>query len=85
MKHLEFLPVKRTNVVAYRLKEHAGGDAWEEIYVVLNSNRKAVKVDVPKGEYTVVCRDGKVNEAGLGTVKGTKVSVPAQSAMIFYK
>lgn len=85
VKHLEFLPVKKTNVVAYRLKEHAGGDAWEDIYVVFNGNRKAVKLDVPKGEYTVVCRDGQVNEAGLGVVKGGKVSVPAQSAMIFYK
>ena len=84
-EHLEFLPVKQECVVAYRLKDHAGGDEWGEIYVVLNSNRKTVKVEVPKGNYTVVCRDGKVNEAGLGTVKGTRVSVPAQSAMIFYK
>ena len=30
-KHLEFLPAEGGNVVAYRLKEHAGGDAWGDI------------------------------------------------------
>ena len=36
-KHLEFLPVEGNNLVAYRLKENANGDAWEDIIVALNS------------------------------------------------
>lgn len=84
-KHLEFLPVEGTNVVAYRLKEHAGGDAWEDIYVVLNSRKAPAKLAVPDGKYTVVCRDGFINEKGVGTLYGPEIPVPAQSALIFYK
>lgn len=84
-RHLEFLPVEGSNVVAYRLKDHAGGDAWEEITVVLNARREPAKLAVPQGKYTVVCKDGFINERGLGTVYGPQVTVPAQSALIFYR
>ena len=84
-KHLEFLPAEGGNVVAYRLKEHAGGDAWGDIYVVLNARKETAKVSVPEGKYTVVCKDGFISEKGLGTMYGPEISVPAQSALIFYK
>lgn len=84
-KHLEFLPAEGGNVVAYRLKEHAGGDAWGDIYVVLNARKETAKVSVPEGKYTVVCKDGFISEKGLGTMYGPEISVLAQSALIFYK
>ena len=84
-KHLEFLPVEGGNVVAYRLKEHAGGDAWGDIYVVLNARKETAKVSVPEGKYTVVCKDGFISEKGLGTMYEPEIVVPAQSALIFYK
>ena len=37
-KHLEFLPTQHDCLVAFRLKDHAGGDKWNNIYVVLNGN-----------------------------------------------
>lgn len=83
-KHLEFLPVEGNNLVAYRLKDHANGDAWKDIVVVLNARKEVAKVAVPKGRYTVVCRDGFINEKGLGTVNGAELTVPAQSALIVY-
>ena len=84
-RHLEFLPVEGSNVVAYHLKENAGGDAWGDIYVILNSRKEIAKVPVPEGRYTVVCKDGFISEQGLGTIYGPEVFVPAQSALIFYK
>lgn len=84
-QHLEFLPVKQQNVVAYQLKDHAAGDVWENIIVVYNSNPKNVKIDVPAGEYTVVCRDGAVDQKGLAHFKGAKLLVPSQSTLIMYK
>ena len=84
-RHLEFLPVEGTNVVAWRLKEHAGGDMWEDIVVVLNSRREPARVAVPQGSYTVVCKDGCINEDGLGKVSGAELTVPAQSALIAWK
>ena len=83
-KHLEFLPVEGSNVVAYRLKENAGGDAWQDIIVVLNGRKAAAKVAVPAGKYTVVCKGGQINEKGLATVNGAEVVVPAQSALIMH-
>ncbi|MCF0159333.1 MAG: alpha amylase C-terminal domain-containing protein, partial [Bacteroidaceae bacterium] len=80
-----FLPVKQQNVVAFQLKDHAAGDVWEQIVVVFNSNPKDVRIDVPQGVYTVVCRNGEVNEDGLAQFKGAKLTVPAQSALIMYK
>lgn len=61
-KHLEFLPVEGGNLVAYRLKENANGDAWEDIIVALNSRKEPAKLVVPEGKYTVVCKDGFINE-----------------------
>lgn len=84
-RHLEFLPVEGKNLVAWRLKEHAGGDRWEDIVVVLNSRREPARVAVPQGLYTVVCRDGIINEDGLAKVSGAELLVPAQSALIAWK
>lgn len=84
-KHLEFLPVEGSNVVAYRLKENANGDAWEDIVVVLNARKEFVKLTVPEGKYTVVARDGFINRQGLGMLYGPEIVVPAQSALIMYK
>lgn len=82
-KHLEFLP-SQDALVAFRLKNYAGRDDWRNIIVVLNANREARNVDIPEGKYTVVCRDGKIDENGLGTVNGTKVTVAPQSALIIH-
>ena len=82
-KHLSFLPVQDC-LVAYRLKDVAD-DEWQDIIVILNANAKAMTVSVPEGDYTVVCRDGRIDEQGMGTVSGPTLSVPAQSALIMHK
>lgn len=84
-RHLEFLPVEGKNLVAWRLKEHAGGDRWEDIVVMLNSRREPARVAVPQGNYTIVCKDGAINEGGLAKVSGAELTVPAQSALIAWK
>lgn len=84
-RHLEFLPVEGKNLVAWRLKEHAGGDRWEDIVVVLNSRREPARVAVPQGNYTIVCKDGAINEGGLAKVSGAELVAPAQSALIAWK
>jgi len=80
-KHLEFIKAP-ANVVAFRLKDHAGGDVAKDIVVLLNANREAQVVDVPQGDYRAVVCDGVVNGDGLCTMKGGKVTVDAQSALI---
>ena len=83
-KHLEFLP-SADCLVAFRLKGNANGDSWRNIIVILNAAKQACSVDIPHGNYIVVCRNGVINEAGLGVVSGSKVSVQAQSAVILHE
>ena len=84
-QNLTFLPAKQDNVIAYQLNGKAVGDSWGTIIVVFNSNTKAIKQAVPKGNYTVVVKDGKADANGLGTSKGGNITIPAQSALIMYK
>jgi pullulanase len=82
-KHLEFIDAP-IQVVAYRLKNYAGRDDWRDIVVVLNASKEPQEVTIPEGTYTVVCRDGVINEQGLGNIEGTKVVVSPQSALILH-
>lgn len=82
-RHLCFLPAA-DNMVAFSLKDHAGGDAWRDIYVVLNATKTEQTIDIPDGEYTAVCAKGVINEGGLYTFSGTKATVQPQSALIFH-
>lgn len=69
-------------VVAWELNGKAVGDSWEKIIVILNSNREPREISIPEGCYTVVCRNILIDENGIDTIEGDKVSVPAQSALI---
>ena len=84
-KHLEFLPVEGQNLIAFRLKERANGDSWEDIIVAFNSRTTPARLEIPVGKYTVVCKDGVIDVRGLGTQTGPEVIVPGQSALIMYK
>lgn len=83
-RHLEFLS-SPAGTVAYRLKEHAGGDRWKEILVVLNGQQSAQMLALPAHDYRLHLssrKDVKI-ETNNGFLRGT-VSVPAQTALILY-
>ena len=82
-KHLEFLPTQDC-LVAFRLKNHAGGDKWYNIYVVLNGSTNLQSVNIPKGKYTIVANNGVINEAGIGEMEGGEVMIDAQTALILH-
>ena len=85
-KHLEFLPTADC-LVAYRLtapQQGRGKDSWKSAIIILNANAESREVEIPQGEYTIVCQDGKIDEQGLGTVQGGKVTVAPQSALILH-
>lgn len=82
-KDLEFVDAPK-GVVAFRLKNNAGGDAWQNIYVVLNSQKTPQNVKVAEGSYTKVVANGKVNAEGLGLISGSTLTVAPQSALIVH-
>ena len=82
-EHVEFLPTEPC-LVGFRIKNHAGGDTWNNIIVIFNGCKETKTIDIPDGNYTVVCCDGQINENGLGTITGNKVNVDEQSALILH-
>ena len=82
-KHLEFLDAP-AGVVAFRLKDYAGRDDWRNIIVILNANRETATVNIPKGMYTVVCKDGEINEQSNQKIFGRRTTVSPQSALILH-
>lgn len=82
-QHLEFLPTQDC-LVAFRLKNHAGGDQWKDIYVILNGSNDLKSVQIPTGKYTIVCANGQVKESGLGEMEGGEVMIDRQSALILH-
>ncbi|MBS4837911.1 MAG: type I pullulanase [Phocaeicola massiliensis] len=84
-QYMEFLPVEGSNLVAFILKDNANGDSWKNIIVAFNSRKEPAKLSIPAGRYTIVCKDGKIKQSGMGQVSGNKIIVPARSAMIIYQ
>ena len=82
-KHLEFLEAP-DGVVAFRLKNYAGRDDWRNIIVILNPSRKTATVNIPKAMYTVVCKDGEINEDSTDKIFGRRTTVSPQSALILH-
>ena len=94
-KHLEFLDVTNysspageagvgSSLIAFRLKDYAGGDKWRDIYVFLNANREPIKVSLPYGSYETVCDDGRISETGIRHFTGDQVTIAPQSALILH-
>ena len=82
-RHLHFLEAPE-GVVAFVLRDHAGGDAWKDIVVILNGRREAVSVSLPDGSFETVCADGQCPYSGEPrTCKGTAL-VAAQTALILH-
>ena len=83
-RHLDFLPTENC-LVAYHINGRGvPGEQWGDIYVAFNTHKRARTIEVPEGTYTVVCRNIACDADGLATVKGGKVTVPAQSALIIH-
>ena len=81
-QHLSFLE-SPPNTLAFLLRDHANGDAWEHIVVIYNPNKAAVVVPLPEGSWTIVGTQGHVGENALGQAAGTVV-VPGITCQILY-
>ena len=81
-RNLVFDKVNADNVVSYSLKNNANGDTWKEIKVILNGSDEAYTAKVPKGDWTIIAEDGRLNADGLGSTRGGNLTVAPVSALI---
>ena len=83
-QHLKFLDLLTPNVIAFTLTDHVNGDLWKDILVIYNGNRKQVAVQIPEGEWNLICHDGLINLSGISILNSTTFVVAPSSASIMY-
>jgi pullulanase len=83
-QHLKFIQTKTPNVVAFMISNHVNEEVWKDILVIYNGNRKSVSIEIPEGEWNLVCHDGQINLNGIAQVNRTTFVVAPSSASIMY-
>ncbi|MCQ2146968.1 MAG: type I pullulanase [Bacteroidales bacterium] len=82
-KNIHFLDVDDTCQVAFSIDGAAAGDSWKKIIVAFNGSlKKTMTLELPKGSYNVICKDGEIDMLGLSTFIGESVKIAPTSAVI---
>ena len=82
-RHLNFLETSDPSTIVYQLTDHANGDKWNNILVVLNGSKDGKTVNIPAGNWALVSDGEKVDEAGR-LVSGGAVSIPGYTEYVFH-
>ena len=83
--NLNFCIQYQVGVVSYCIKGKESGDSWELAIIVFNANREAASVPIPEGEFRIIAREDEIDENGLGTVSGEKITVAPISMLVLAK
>ncbi len=83
--NLEFIETNNEMVIAYRIRNNANGDDWEDILVVLNGGDQDINFNLPEGQWNLVVDGVSVNEGGLRRVSANSVPIPGTTPYIFHK
>ena len=65
-QNLKFIDFKQDNIIGYTLNGAAVGDKWKRILVIFNGKKVGKQVDIPKGNWKIVCHNYKVRLEGMG-------------------
>ncbi|HVW95637.1 MAG TPA: type I pullulanase [Mucilaginibacter sp.] len=83
--HLKFIRTGNAGVIAYRISDHANGDKWNDILVILNGNALPKNIKIPAGKWTLVANGDTVNETGISVTNGPDFSADGTTAYVLYK
>ena len=83
-QRLRFINTELPLSVAYRLDDHANGDKWKDILVLLNGNKTDKTFFLPPGNWTLSVDGNTVNEQGLKQFVSA-VSVPGTTGFVLFK
>jgi pullulanase len=79
---LRFSKIYIPGVIVYELGDHANGDSWRRILVMLNGNNYSVEFEVPNENWLIVAQNGEISPSGLGQTKTTRMTLHPTSMMI---
>lgn len=65
-KHLKFLDYKYDNVIGYTIEGNANGDSWKRILVIFNGGPSGKRLDVPAGNWKIICTNNRIDTNGMG-------------------
>ena len=82
--HLHFIDIEDPLVVAYQINNHANGDKWKDILVLLNGNTTDKNIQLPPGKWKLAVDGTKIDENGLGQISSNLI-LPATTAFVLYK
>lgn len=80
-EHLQFLDVPK-NVVAYTIQSPSAKETLQEICIVYNANQKAIKMDIPKGEWNVFVDKEQAGTDSLRTIQGGSIEAEPISVLV---
>ena len=83
-EHLFFLDTDDSRLVAFQITD-APGEPWSDLLVIYNGRTDSKRFDLPAGNWKVICKDGKVDDGGIGRPESRRTNVPASSMMILAK
>ena len=85
--HLNFIEDTPETLVAYQLKDHANGDTWKNILVVLNGAAEEAELVLPTGEWKIAANGVTINEKGIaGKAKQEGIlKVPGRTGMVLFQ
>ena len=69
-------------VIAYELCDHANGDRWRRILVLLNGNNYSVEYEIPMENWLIVAQNGEIMPNGAGYTKTSVVRLHPISMMV---
>ncbi len=69
-------------VIVYELGNHANGDRWRTIIVLLNGNNYSVEYEIPFENWLIVAQNGEIMPNGIGHTKTSLVRLHPISMMI---
>ncbi len=85
-RHLVFDKIdssREPNLISYSLKGNANGDEWKEIKVVFNGASSSRVVNVKKGKWVIVAKDGKfTGQDAEDRFNGGRIELAPYSALI---
>ncbi len=85
-RHLVFDEIdssREPNLISYSLKDNANGDEWKEIKVVFNGASSSRVVNVKKGKWVIVAKDGKfTGQDAEDRFNGGRIELAPYSALI---
>ncbi len=85
-RHLVFDEIdssREPNLISYSLKDSANGDEWKEIKVVFNGASSSRVVNVKKGKWVIVAKDGKfTGQDAEDRFNGGRIELAPYSALI---